>query len=119
MSGMARMNGIPYRPKDKVPAVHGGSEMSDIRSMPPAPVDANNQPEPVVYDKNGIVYPKDTRPQATQAVEPDTNVNVPAYGSQYYSDKSATPQVTNAKTVSIETAAEARAKAKARKAKAK
>ena len=77
MSGTARMSGIPYRPKDKVPADHGGTTPSDRYE---------NQPEPVVYDKNGIVYPKAEK-----------------------------PQVTNAKEVSTKTAAEARAAAKARK----
>jgi hypothetical protein len=86
--------------------------------------------DPVVYDKDGIV-----RVNEHNAVSPDTITDTtestiikmgekpvqyaPAYSSQYYSDSSATPQVTNAKTVSTETAAEARVAAKARKAKAK
>ena len=51
-------------------------------------ITAGTAAEPVVYDKDGIVYAK---------------------------AKTAKPQVSNAKTVSTETAAEARALAKARK----
>ena|ERR1035437_1531250 len=96
MGGVARMSGIPYRPKDEVPVPHGGTSPTDLYE---------NQPEPVTYDKDGIVYPKTST----------SKTDAPAYSSQYYANKSATPQVTNAKTVSTETVAEARAAAKARK----
>ena len=56
MGGMARMSGIPFRPKDKVPAKHGSEDESVLHE---------NQPEPVVYDKDGIVYPKAKKAKAT------------------------------------------------------
>ena len=121
MSGTARMSGIPYRPKDDVPK-HGETE----------PV-FENQPEPVFYDKDGIVYPTDRNYPKAEVTKPavyppnKTNVNtvvVPAVGPDTnvptYAPIETTEtklQVTNAKTVSTETVAEARAAAKARKVK--
>ena len=93
MGGMARMSGIPFRPKDKVPAKHGSEDESVLHE---------NQPEPVVYDKDGIVYPTDRN-------YPKVEVGKPVVYPRN------TPQVTNARTVSTETVAEARAAAKARK----
>ena len=93
MSGTARMNGIPYRPKDDVPSPRGL-------------VVEENQPEPVFYDKDGIVYPRAEKPNPTTGTteKPVVTTDEPAgYSSKYYSDKPEIPQVTNTETVSTET----------------
>jgi hypothetical protein len=99
------MSGIPYHPKDQVPAKHGGTDPVRIEE---------NQPLDVTYDKNGLVHPQDL-PKVTpigRPVGPSLSLGRPVVIEPSYA--TGKPVVNNAKRVSTQTAAEARAIAKAR-----